>query len=173
MKERRLVSVVLNWNRGRHDSGGRLLSRCSVPVAWNHTVIVVDNGSTDGSVVAIQQAGSAELLVHPTNLGFAKGNNAGLRWALENGADAVLLLNNDATVDDECCAHLIGALESDPKAGAAGPLICEEPRRDRIWYAVARRTSDGESHCTGDGDRSIEDSTSRSKRLGTFRPVGC
>ena len=63
--------------------------------------ICVDNGSTDGSDDAVERAASrsVELLRTGANLGFAGGNNVGIRRALERGADWVLLLNNDAVAE--------------------------------------------------------------------------
>src|SRR5207244_2325544 len=99
-------------------------------------VLVGDNGSTDGSVEKVRAAFPAvQVLALGENRRFAGGNNAGLARALEQGADAVMLLNNDTEADPALLERLLLALEQDPGAGAAAPLIYFAPPSDRIWYA--------------------------------------
>jgi len=74
----------------------------------------------------------------PENRRFAGGNNAGLRAALAAGADAVMLLNNDTEADPGLLERLVLALEQDPGAGAAAPLIYYAAPSARIWYAGGR-----------------------------------
>jgi len=102
-------------------------------------VRVVDNGSTDGSAAAIaREFPAVELMALPENRRFAGGNNAGLRAALAAGADAVMLLNNDTEADPGLLERLVLALEQDPGAGAAAPLIYYAAPSARIWYAGGR-----------------------------------
>ena len=83
-------------------------------------IIVVDNGSSDGSADAVEaQHPTARLVRLQENLGFAGGMNAGVRAAFAEGADAVLLLNNDMEVEPGCVEPLVAALAVDPSAGAA------------------------------------------------------
>ena len=103
---------VLNWNR-REDT-----LRCLRSLEGNGAagVVVADNGSIDGSVEAIRDAfPGVELVETGANLGFSGGNNAGIRRALERGADWVVLLNNDAELEP-------GALEAFAAAPPAGVL---------------------------------------------------
>ena len=103
---------VLNWNR-REDT-----LRClrSLEGSGAAGVVVADNGSIDGSVEAIRDAfPGVELVETGANLGFSGGNNAGIRRALERGADWVVLLNNDAELEP-------GALEAFAAAPPAGVL---------------------------------------------------
>src|SRR5262249_4020202 len=89
--------VVLNWNR-RDDTLVCLESLRQADLGGAR-VLVVDNGSRDGSVEAIRAAfPEVDVLALPRNEGYAGGNDAGMRWALERGAEAVLLLNNDTRV---------------------------------------------------------------------------
>src|SRR5439155_8351432 len=137
---RRLAAVVLNWN-GIEDTVGllRSLERCRVPDGWSAQVLVVDNGSTDGSVERLRREfPEVEMLALPENRRFAGGNNAGLAAALAAGADAVMLLNNDTVADPGLLEHLIVALEREPAAGAAAPLIYFAPPSHIIWYAGGR-----------------------------------
>jgi GT2 family glycosyltransferase len=139
---KRLAVVVLNWN-GLEDTRVLLgtLGRCRAPQGWSVSLMVVDNGSTDGSAASLAAAFPAvEVLALPENLRFAGGNNAGLRRALAAGADAVLLLNNDTEADPGLLEHLILALEQHPGAGAAAPLIYFAAPSARIWYGGGRCT---------------------------------
>jgi GT2 family glycosyltransferase len=131
--------VILNWER----PADTVACVCSIesenPVGVDLHVLVVDNGSTGGSVQEILNAcPDVELLALPENLGFAGGNNAGINHALERGADLVLLLNNDTIVEPGAVAALVRSLDQDESWSIAVPKICyhDEPRR--IWAAGAR-----------------------------------
>ncbi len=132
--------VVLNWN-GLADTRVLLptLQRCRLPEGWRLRLLMVDNGSSDGSADAIaREFPDVEVVALPANRRFAGGCNAGLERALAGGADAVMLLNNDTEAEPGLLEHLLLALEQDPRAGAVAPLICLRQTLDRIWYAGGR-----------------------------------
>jgi GT2 family glycosyltransferase len=94
--------------------------------------ICVDNGSTDGTSEAVARAHpDVELIRSDTNLGYAAGNNLGLARALERRADWVLLVNNDAVVEEGIAEALLAAAHARPDAGvlACKVLFAEEPQR--------------------------------------------
>jgi GT2 family glycosyltransferase len=127
-----LHAVVVSWN-GREDTLACLASLGALPV------VCVDNGSTDGSPAAIRERfPHVELLETGVNLGFAGGNNVGIRRALERGADWVLLLNNDATMDPGLPAALARAAAARPDAGVLACKVLFADRPDTIWYAGGR-----------------------------------
>lgn len=99
-------------------------------------VLVVDNASRDHSP-AIVRARFPEVSVVETgaNLGFAAGNNVGLRYAWAQGYDYALILNNDTEADPELVARLVSACEADPRIGVAGPRIYYHDRPTTIWSA--------------------------------------
>lgn len=146
--------VVLSFN-GRDDTLACLASL--ERLRWDRlTAIVVDNGSVDGTVEAIH-AGFPDVTAirSAENLGFAEGNNIGMRAALDAGADYVLILNNDTIVDPGLVEELVGEAERRPDAGALCPLIRYVDPPDRIWYAGARfdpRSPHNGRH-TGYGER--------------------
>jgi GT2 family glycosyltransferase len=106
-----LVAVVLNWNGGE-DVLAALASLEGIPA------ICVDNGSTDGSADAVaERLPHVELIRTGANLGFAGGNNVGIRRALERGADWVLLLNSDAVAEPGLADALAAAAAARPDAG--------------------------------------------------------
>jgi GT2 family glycosyltransferase len=131
-----VVIVVLSWN-GRDDTMNCLRS-LSVVDYTSLGVVVVDNGSTDGTAEAVQ-AGfpDVDLVRCPQNLGFADGNNVGIRRALELGADAVLVLNNDVEVEPGLVKPLLEELDRRPHAAAVCPKILFFEPRDRIWFVGA------------------------------------
>jgi len=82
-----------------------------------------------------------EIIENGKNLGFAEGNNVGIRRALEKGADYVLLLNNDTVVDPEFLGELVKVGESDERIGIVGPKVYYydyNGRKDVIHSAGAK-----------------------------------
>ena len=118
---------VLNWN-GREDTL-RCLSALR-EVRGDFFTVVADNGSQDGSVEAIRAAHpGAALIENGTNLGFSGGNNAAMRHALAQGAEWVVLLNNDARLEPGGLEALQAAARRHPRAGVlAGKLLYEDGR---------------------------------------------
>src|SRR3712207_3089549 len=102
----KVAVVVLSWN-GRDDTLACVESLLAQ--SWPRVeTIVVDNGSTDGSADAVaERFPDVPLIRSDTNLGFAEGNNVGLRAALERGADYALLLNNDTIADERLVESLV------------------------------------------------------------------
>lgn len=126
--------VLLNWNSGRLTTAciESLLAMDSKP--WR--IIVIDNGSSDGSPERIAAAfPAAGILRNEVNLGFAGGSNMGICELLSAGADYIWLLNNDTKVDRGCLAALLGAMETDRGIAAATGKILYSVPADMIWYA--------------------------------------
>jgi len=145
----RVAVVVLNWN-GLVDTLACLesLVRLDYPA---YDVVVVDNGSTDGSATAIRERfPEVAVIENGENLGFTGGNNVGLRHALDQGADYALLLNNDTEVAHDFLRVLVDAAEVEPSIGMVGPTIYYHEQPDVIWSAGGtidwRR---GETHMVG------------------------
>jgi GT2 family glycosyltransferase len=135
----------LNWNNAPDTIG--CLESVSRLNYHNYHVLVVDNGSTDGTVQAIRHRfPSVSMLENGANLGYAGGNNAGIRQALAQGAEYVCILNNDVTVAPDFLSRLLDALEEDDAAGVATPLVAEMANPDRVWalgVMVDARTGTG------------------------------
>ena len=134
-----VVLIILNWN-GKHDTIECLKSLQQLSYQ-NFEILVVDNGSTDGSVACFrQELPDVSVAENNTNLGFAEGNNVGIRCAIRRGADYVLLLNNDTIVDKDFLTHLIAVAENDPSIGFAGPKVYYydfKGRKDVLSFAGA------------------------------------
>ena len=130
----RVVIIVLNWN-GLADTLACLASLAGLDYPACE-VVVVDNGSTDGSVEEIRSRfPSVTLIENGENQGFAGGNNVGLRYALKRDADYVLLLNNDTEVAPDSLRQLVSAAEAGPGIGIVGPTIYYYDEPDLIWTA--------------------------------------
>ncbi len=124
---------ILNWNNAP-DTLACLDSVFALDYP-NFRVLVVDNGSTDDSVEAIRGRYPAlEILQTGANLGYAGGNNAGIRQILAAGAEYVCLLNNDTMVAPDFLSALVGAMD-DPEVGIAGPLVYYADPPDVIFSA--------------------------------------
>ena len=130
----RVAIIVLNWN-GLTDTLECLESLASLDYPA-YEVVVVDNGSTDGSPDAIRERFTDVTVVeNGENLGFTGGNNVGLRRALEQGADYALLLNNDTEVAPDFVRLLVRAAEADAGIGVAGPTIYYYDQPETVWSA--------------------------------------
>jgi GT2 family glycosyltransferase len=133
----RLGVVVLSWN-GREDTLACLRSLaevCYEPL----DVVVVDNGSSDGSADAVAaEFAAVELVRSERNLGYAGGMNLGAERALARGADLVLLLNNDTVVAPDALGALVEEAVRRPGAAGLCPVVYFTDPPDAIWYAGAR-----------------------------------
>lgn len=133
----RVAAVVLSWNR-RADTLACLRSLRGVEYE-PLDAIVVDNGSRDGTPEAVVAAfPDVELIRNGSNLGYAEGMNAGMRRALDRGAEYVLLLNNDTAFDRGFLARLVEEGERSPGAAALCPQINFASPPHLVWYAGAR-----------------------------------
>ena len=138
MSEPHVCVVVLAWNH-KQDTIECLESLRSTDYQDFH-LIVVDNGSTDGTSELIQRVfPDMEVLHSPTNLGIAGGYNLGLEKALERDAKYVMVANNDILVDPSLIRELVTALEGTQHAGMGMPKIFNYyGDQTRLWCTGAR-----------------------------------
>ena len=115
MADSKIYVVIPNWN------GKDLLDACLSSLqtqTHKHTVVIVDNGSTDGSASYIKKNyPEIQLIVRDKNYGFTGGVNPGIEAAIEKGAEFVALLNNDAVVEKDWLEKLAKTMSENPKAG--------------------------------------------------------
>jgi GT2 family glycosyltransferase len=124
--------VLLNYNN--HHFTIDCLKSLEHVMYPNFEPIVVDNGSKEESINAVKQAfPETILLVTGKNQGFTGGNNVGIRYALEHGADYVMLLNNDTVVAPDMFDLMIEVMEKDPSIGVTGPMIYYYDSPEMIW----------------------------------------
>jgi GT2 family glycosyltransferase len=128
-----LYPLIVNWNLARDTIA--CVNSLLVAGAAPEQIIVVDNGSSDGSVGALRrELGDAiTLLTSPQNLGFAGGNNLALRHALARGAQWLMPINNDTIVAPNFLNALFKAINTHPDYHLFGPLIFYHDEPERIW----------------------------------------
>lgn len=108
--------ITLNWN-GKDETLECLASLKKLDYP-NYAIVVVDNGSIDGSASAIRaQFPEVIMIENRENLGYASGFNRGLQYAYEQGADYFLILNNDTIVDPQAVSELVKAAQGHEKIG--------------------------------------------------------
>src|SRR5262245_12731674 len=129
------VSIItLTWNSYEVTRDCLLtLTKLDYP---NFEIIVVDNGSTDGSQDQLNRDfPDVRQIRNSSNLGFSAGNNVAIRDALTRHADYLLLINTDTFVRPSFIRDLVAAGESDAGIGLLSPKIYYSEPPDRIWYA--------------------------------------
>ncbi len=132
-----IAVIILNWN-GIEDTLECLESVSGIEFE-NFFVLVVDNGSTDDSCARIKEEYPEVILIeNDVNLGFAGGNNVGIRYALANGAEYIFLLNNDTVVDPRILTRLLSASHICGDNGIFGPKIYHHAEPDLVWYGGTR-----------------------------------
>ena len=147
-----VIAVILNTNR-REDTLDVLdsLQRNDYP---NHRDIVLDNGSRDSSVEAIQSAfPRTQVIELKKNLGYAGNNNIGIQAALEQGADWVLVLNEDTILAPDCLSRLVDTSEADPRIGILGPMVYHHNDPAVIQSAGGRMGDDWQAWHLGQNEQ--------------------
>ena len=124
----RVIAVVVHWKDVAETRG------CLEALAADGVeALVVDNGSPEPLGPAFDA--KAVAVRSPVNLGYAGGANLGIRAARERGADAVLLLNNDARVHAGANAAACAVLEADGRVGVVGAKVVTRGDPTRLWLA--------------------------------------
>ena len=116
------LSIIIVSYNARRDLEACLASLAVHPPAIPHEVVVVDNASTDGSAAAAAAVPGVRLVRHTENVGFAAGNNAGIR---STTGGLILLLNSDTVVPPGAIDALVSRLRAWPGAAAAGPRLVD------------------------------------------------
>ena len=126
--------ILINYN-GEADSIECVQSLNRI-LYDNFRIVLVDNGSTK----PISEEGKSffekncHVIYNDRNSGFAGGNNIGIRYAVKEGAELILLLNNDTIVEPDFLDILVDQYEVNREAGALGGRICLYDDKEKIWY---------------------------------------
>jgi len=130
----RVTAVVLNWCDERATEAClRSLLASRYPEL---TIVLVDNGSPDGSGEAVaRKFPEVDFLQTGKNLGYTGGNNQGIHRALTEGADFVLVLNHDTLVDPDTVHYLVDTALTDDRVGVVAPTVVRMDDPDSLWYA--------------------------------------
>ncbi|MFH1876766.1 MAG: glycosyltransferase family 2 protein [Candidatus Omnitrophota bacterium] len=148
----KIFIVLLNWNGLRYTPA--CLTSIGAIDYSNYEVIVVDNASTDGSSKVIKKLFPEIVLIeNHTNLGYAGGNNVGIRYALKSGADYIFILNNDTLVNREILSVLVAAALNEKNAGSLGCKIVYYEDSSRLQHAGGIITDKSIMHAFNRGER--------------------
>lgn len=132
-KTKKISVIILNFNGGKD-----LLKTIQSVLDSNYKnleIILVDNNSTDNSLnLAKENFSQFHFVKNKKNLGFGAGNNVGIKWAFENKADFVFLLNNDALVQKNTISSLVKAIENEKNIGLVSPIIYSDLDYKKIWF---------------------------------------
>lgn len=165
MRFPKILILILNWN-GKKDTLECLASLSAVNPSPLFSVLVVDNGSQDDSVEAIR-ASFPEIPILETkeNLGFAGGNNVGIRWALKKSFEWILLLNNDTIVAPDLIEQLIKAAKEKPSARILGAKIFRYHDQERIDHLGGFWNPDTATHISYASDQIDDGSYDEMKQI--------
>lgn len=130
IKEKKVAAVLVNYNGYAYsfDTIKSLEKSVLAP-----KIILVDNNSENNEADALSKA-FPDIIVIPSyeNLGFAGGNNLGIKYALQTGYEYILLINNDTIVDPDMISELVKY--ANPQR-VVSPIIFYNNDKDKIWFA--------------------------------------
>ncbi|MCI5130348.1 MAG: glycosyltransferase family 2 protein [Candidatus Electrothrix sp. EH2] len=114
--------IILNWNAAEDTVG--CIQNFQTFLGDESTIYVVDNNSDPADREKIRQScQDVVFLQNDRNLGYAGGNNVGIRRALKDECEYILLMNNDARIAEKDFQLLVQALDTEPNLGIIGPII--------------------------------------------------
>jgi len=131
----RVAVIILNFN-GTRDTLAAVNSVLCDPYP-NKLVFVVDNASEPAVLSFLEKniPDTVNLVKNSENFGFAAGNNIGIKKALEEEAQFILILNNDTECEAGFLNLLVQSALRDPSIGIVSPLICFYDQKERAAYA--------------------------------------
>ena len=129
----RVLIIIVNWN-GRDDLLELLASIKNLNYPKdNYKIMVIDNGSSDGSQTAISQSfPDVYLLENKRNIGYVKAVNQGIANGLNTAVDYIWIFNNDVTVEENSLKRLVEAGQQDENIGVIAPVIYSYNSPDKI-----------------------------------------
>lgn len=125
--------ILVNYN-GINDTKKCIESIRKNEKNLNYKIVVVDNASTDDSVEKLKDIEDIIFLESRENLGFAKGNNLAIKYALEQNAKCVILLNNDTEIEENALGLLYNVAYEHPEVGVMGSRIMYYDDKELINY---------------------------------------
>ena len=125
------LSIIIVSFNARADLERCLESLQAAPPAVPHEILVVDNGSTDGSADAARRRPRVQVIPAGGNLGFARVNNIGIR---ASSGHTILLLNSDTIVPPGAIDRLLAELDRHPEAAVAGPRLVDGAGRAELSF---------------------------------------
>ena len=125
------LSIIIVSFDARADLERCLESLQAAPPATSHEILVVDNGSTDGSVDTARRFPAVRVIENGANLGFARANNVGIR---ASSGTTLLLLNSDTIVPARAVDRLLAELRGNPDVAVVGPRLVDGSGRAELSF---------------------------------------
>jgi GT2 family glycosyltransferase len=138
--DKNVFVIIVTYNGARWiDKNIQSLLASSYPVR----IIAIDNQSTDNSVALLKKYPEVQVIESGSNLGFGKANNIGMKLALEQGADYLFLLNQDAWVFNDTVKSLVYKMEANAEVGLLSPMhyVANETDLDASFSTYLSRKS--------------------------------
>ncbi|MCL5996869.1 MAG: glycosyltransferase family 2 protein [Chloroflexi bacterium] len=143
--------IILHWN-SPDDTKGCIESMLAL-TGVSYQVIVVNNNPQYDAQWMQDRYARIKLLTTGKNLGYAGGNNAGIRYALDHGCDYVWLVNDDIVAAPDSLAALMTVARSEPEAGFLGPKVYLREEPDHFLSAGVMLGPDVQPQHRGLGER--------------------
>jgi GT2 family glycosyltransferase len=128
---KKIAIVILNWKTAKLTTDTIDSLKKINKSGFSYHIFLIDNGSPDNSLEILNNKYSKDPLITiiplSVNLGFAGGNNVGIKTALKEPFDYLLLINSDVIVDPNFLTHLFSVIKEDKTIGAVGPKIYFAP----------------------------------------------
>ncbi|WP_234119295.1 glycosyltransferase family 2 protein [Clostridium hydrogenum] len=136
MNNPKVFIIILNFN-SFEDTKECLISLEDISYN-NYEIVVVDNSNSEEDYKKLKSKFSKHNIIRTDqNLGYANGNNIGIKFALEHGAEYICILNADVVVEKDFLKIIVDKLKNDKAIGIAGPCICEYNKRELVQCAGA------------------------------------
>lgn len=129
----KIYIILLNYNSA-DDTIECIESIRENETKLNYEIVVVDNKSQDNSIQKLEKINNIKLIKSDENNGFASGNNIGIKYAIENGAQYILLLNNDTIIEKNAISILEEQLNNHNELGIIGSRIMYYDNKELINY---------------------------------------
>lgn len=133
-KQSNKVSIILLNYNGANDTIQCIKSIKENEKNLDYDIVVVDNKSTDDSIKKLEKLEGIIFLKNEENRGFAAGNNYGIKYAIDNGAEYILLLNNDTEIEKNAISIMLENYKKHKEVGIMGARIMYSDNKELINY---------------------------------------
>lgn len=133
---KKIFAVTINFNNEKITMDWLRSMEKIEHQGFDFELVIIDNASIKKFTAPKNARKNVHVIESQENTGFSGGNNIGIKYALEHGADYVLIINNDTIADPHLVKNLLEVLESDDKIGITTPKIYFEKGREfhKDWY---------------------------------------
>ncbi|URZ07195.1 glycosyltransferase family 2 protein [Clostridium felsineum] len=154
IKNPKIFIIILNYNA--YEDTIECIKSVEDIEYDNYEIVLVDNCSTDDSYMKLKEKlPSYNIIESEKNLGYANGNNIGIKYALKNDAEYICILNNDVVVEKDFLSRLVEKIQEKSDIGIVGSCICDYYKKDiiqgmgahiNLCFAAARRYFKGKNY---------------------------